>query len=52
MRMLIARCLLIIWLAFAVKQDDDLYGTLLSMRRLQECRKVVKRKVLDNVPEQ
>ena len=26
MRLLIARCLLIIWLAFSVKQDDDLYG--------------------------
>jgi hypothetical protein len=41
MRMLIARLFLILWLAFAVKNDDDLYGTLSSMRRMAECKKVV-----------
>ena len=41
MRMLIARSLLILWLAFSVKKYDDLYGTLLSMRRLAECKKIV-----------
>jgi len=40
-RMLIARSLLILWLAFSVKKYDDLYGTLLSMRRLAECKKIV-----------
>ena len=35
------RVLLVIWLAFSVKKDDDLYGTLMSIRRMQECRKVV-----------
>ena len=41
MRMFIARSLLILWLAFTVKKNDDLYGTLLSMRRLAECKKIV-----------
>ena len=41
MRMFIARSLLILWLAFSVKNNDDLYGTLLSMRRLAECKKIV-----------
>ena len=41
MQLLLARILLILWLAFAVKQDDDLYGTLMSIRRLNECKKVV-----------
>jgi hypothetical protein len=40
-RMTIARSLLILWLAFSVKKNDDLYGTLMSIRRLLECRKVV-----------
>ena len=39
--MTIARTLLIVWLAFSVDKNDDLYGTLLSMRRLLECRKLV-----------
>jgi len=41
MRMFLARLTLILWLAFAVKNDDDLYGTLSSMRKMAECRKVV-----------
>jgi hypothetical protein len=40
MRMLIARIFLIFWLAFSVKQDDDLYGTLMSIRRMAECRRL------------
>jgi hypothetical protein len=36
------RVLLIIWLAWLVEKDDDLYGTLMSIRRMQECKKLVK----------
>jgi hypothetical protein len=38
--MIYLRILLLIWLAFSVKLDDDLYGVRYSMQRLLECRKV------------
>lgn len=41
MRMFIARCVLILWLSFSVKKNDDLYGTLMSIRRMNECKKIV-----------
>ena len=34
------RVLLLIWLAFSVKADDDLYGVRYSMNALLECKKV------------
>jgi hypothetical protein len=38
--MIYLRILLLIWLAFSVKLDDDLYGVRYSMNALLECRKV------------
>ena len=37
----ILRVMLIFWLSFSVKQDDDLYGTLMSIRRFNECKRLV-----------
>jgi hypothetical protein len=39
--MFILRMMLIIWLAMSVDGEDDLYGVLSSIRRLQECKKLV-----------
>jgi len=38
----VGRILLILWLSLAQKADDDLYGVLTSIRRFNECRRVVK----------
>ena len=39
---LLLRTLLLIWLAFSVKNTDELYGVRYSMRSFDECRRVVK----------
>ena len=42
MNLWVGRILLIMWLSFAQKADDDLFGVLTSIRRFNECRRVVK----------
>lgn len=37
---LILRTLLLIWLAFSVKNNDDLYGVRYSMKNLEQCRRI------------
>jgi len=34
--------MLVVWLAFSVDNDDDLYGVLSSIRRLNECKIIYK----------
>ena len=38
---LLLRTLLLLWLAFSVKNTDDLYGVRYSMRSFEQCKKVV-----------
>jgi hypothetical protein len=35
------RVMLIIWLSFSQKADDDLFGVLTSIRRFNECKRLV-----------
>lgn len=37
----VLRGMLIFWLSFSQKADDDLFGVLTSIRRFNECKKVV-----------
>jgi hypothetical protein len=37
----VLRILLILWLGFAQKADDDLFGVLTSIRRFDECKRIV-----------
>jgi len=41
LRLLVARIVLILWLAFSVDNQDDYYGVMSSIRRLNECKKIV-----------
>jgi len=38
----ILRIMLIFWLSFSQKADDELFGVLTSIRRFNECRRLVK----------
>jgi hypothetical protein len=40
----ILRIMLIFWLSFSQKADDELFGVLTSIRRFNECRRLVKDK--------
>ena len=31
---------MIMWLSFSTDNDDDLYGVLSSIRRMEECKKI------------
>jgi hypothetical protein len=35
------RGMLILWLSFSQKADDDLFGVLTSIRRFNECKRIV-----------
>ena len=37
----VLRFMLIVWLSFSQKADDDLFGVLTSIRRFNECKKIV-----------
>lgn len=37
----VLRILLLVWLTFSVKLDDDLYGVRWSMINFEKCRRVI-----------